>query len=500
MPKLQNIKKVLVIGSGPIIIGQAAEFDYAGTQACRSLKEEGLEVVLVNSNPATIMTDVHIADRVYIEPVNVEFLESVIKRERPDSLLATLGGQVGLNLAIDLEEKGILREYNVQLLGTQIYSIKRAEDRELFKETMEKINPDNALTLNTGDMVLVCGDTKKRIPGNTMYTTNSDDNGNAVSQTFNGENILTGAIKSVVDGFTPTVYFLTGHGEKSADDNYTQFKKNLQNYNYAAKSLLLSDVDAVPSDAAMVLVAAPTSDISDSDKDKLDAYLNEGGNLSLLMSPNAGKFNYTNLDLIMEEFSIIMDYDTVKETDASMHVSGDDSTIQCNLVELSSDSEAADLTSSLINQGLVPYMTNSRSFYFDTDTTGTLTTAELLTTNDTAVGEPNGGAYDTKKITNSELMLAGYSQSNTKNNAKLAVFGNADFLDDTHLQDSRYIVAVYLYLSTISWMYDTDVDMGIDSKSTVYDEISLPDANSARSLKPISLVTFAEKTHGKSAA
>ena len=125
MPKLQNIKKVLVIGSGPIIIGQAAEFDYAGTQACRSLKEEGLEVVLVNSNPATIMTDVHIADRVYIEPVNVEFLESVIKRERPDSLLATLGGQVGLNLAIDLEEKGILREYNVQLLGTQIYSIKK---------------------------------------------------------------------------------------------------------------------------------------------------------------------------------------------------------------------------------------------------------------------------------------------------------------------------------------------------------------------------------------
>ena len=148
MPKLQNIKKVLVIGSGPIIIGQAAEFDYAGTQACRSLKEEGLEVVLVNSNPATIMTDVHIADRVYIEPVNVEFLESVIKRERPDSLLATLGGQVGLNLAIDLEEKGILREYNVQLLGTQIYSIKRAEDRELFKETMEKINqpiPESAI-------------------------------------------------------------------------------------------------------------------------------------------------------------------------------------------------------------------------------------------------------------------------------------------------------------------------------------------------------------------
>ncbi len=140
MPKLKNIKKVLVIGSGPIIIGQAAEFDYAGTQACRALKEEGLEVVLVNSNPATIMTDINIADRVYVEPINVEFLESVIKRERPDSLLATLGGQVGLNLAMALDEKGILSEYNVKLLGTQIASIKRGEDRELFKETMEKIN------------------------------------------------------------------------------------------------------------------------------------------------------------------------------------------------------------------------------------------------------------------------------------------------------------------------------------------------------------------------
>ena len=140
MPKLENVKKVLVIGSGPIIIGQAAEFDYSGTQACRSLREEGLKVVLVNSNPATIMTDTHIADRVYVEPLNVEFLESVIRKEHPDAMLATLGGQVGLNLAMELEEKGILRNYNVKLLGTQIETIKRAEDRELFKEAMQKIH------------------------------------------------------------------------------------------------------------------------------------------------------------------------------------------------------------------------------------------------------------------------------------------------------------------------------------------------------------------------
>ncbi len=139
MPKLSNIKKVIVIGSGPIIIGQAAEFDYAGTQACRALKEEGLEVVLVNSNPATIMTDVHIADRVYVEPINIEFLETVIKRERPDSLLATLGGQIGLNMAMELEERGILSEYGVRLLGTQVAAIRKGEDREEFKATMEKI-------------------------------------------------------------------------------------------------------------------------------------------------------------------------------------------------------------------------------------------------------------------------------------------------------------------------------------------------------------------------
>lgn len=148
MPKKANLKKVLVIGSGPIIIGQAAEFDYAGTQACRSLKEEGIEVVLVNSNPATIMTDVHIADRVYIEPIDVEFLENVIKKERPDALLATLGGQVGLNMALDLYEQGILAEYNVALLGTQIESIKKAEDREMFKETMQKLHqpiPESAI-------------------------------------------------------------------------------------------------------------------------------------------------------------------------------------------------------------------------------------------------------------------------------------------------------------------------------------------------------------------
>ena len=147
MPRNKEIKKVLVIGSGPIIIGQAAEFDYAGTQACRSLKEEGLEVVLLNSNPATIMTDKDIADRVYIEPLTVEVVEQLILKEKPDSVLPTLGGQAALNLAMELEENGFLRRNNVRLIGTTSETIKKAEDRLEFKTTMEKIGEPCAASL-----------------------------------------------------------------------------------------------------------------------------------------------------------------------------------------------------------------------------------------------------------------------------------------------------------------------------------------------------------------
>ena len=147
MPRNKDIKKVLMLGSGPIVIGQAAEFDYAGTQACRSLKEEGIEVVLLNSNPATIMTDKDIADKVYIEPLTVEVVEQLIIKEKPDSVLPTLGGQAGLNLAMELEERGFLKEHNVRLIGTTALTIKKAEDRQAFKDTMEKIGEPIAASL-----------------------------------------------------------------------------------------------------------------------------------------------------------------------------------------------------------------------------------------------------------------------------------------------------------------------------------------------------------------
>src|ERR1700733_8698154 len=139
MPRRTDIHRILIVGSGPIIIGQGCEFDYSGTQAAKALRADGFEVVLVNSNPATIMTDPEIADKTYVEPLTAAYLEEIIRRERPDALLSTVGGQTGLNLAVELSENGVLDKYGVELIGAKIDAIKKAEDRLLFKDAMRKI-------------------------------------------------------------------------------------------------------------------------------------------------------------------------------------------------------------------------------------------------------------------------------------------------------------------------------------------------------------------------
>ena len=140
--KREDIKKVLIIGSGPIVIGQACEFDYSGTQACKALREQGYKIVLVNSNPATIMTDPVMADATYIEPLNIERLEQIIEKERPDALLPNLGGQTGLNLACELNKAGIIEKYNIKVIGVNLEAIERGEDREIFKKTMQQLGID----------------------------------------------------------------------------------------------------------------------------------------------------------------------------------------------------------------------------------------------------------------------------------------------------------------------------------------------------------------------
>ena len=158
MPKRTDIKKILIIGAGPIVIGQACEFDYSGTQACKALKEEGFEVVLLNSNPATIMTDPDFADRTYIEPVTPEFLEKIIAKERPDAILPTLGGQTALNTAVAVAENGVLEKYGVELIGAKLPAIKMAEDRTLFKEAMQRIGlevPRSGFAHNHGEAMAI---------------------------------------------------------------------------------------------------------------------------------------------------------------------------------------------------------------------------------------------------------------------------------------------------------------------------------------------------------
>ena len=145
MPRRTDINSILIIGAGPIIIGQACEFDYSGTQAAKALKEEGYRIILVNSNPATIMTDPDIADSTYIEPISIEYITEIIKKEKPDAILPTVGGQTALNQAIELYEKGILEKYEIELLGAQISSIQKAENREKFKEAMDEVSIDTAV-------------------------------------------------------------------------------------------------------------------------------------------------------------------------------------------------------------------------------------------------------------------------------------------------------------------------------------------------------------------
>ena len=187
--KKQEIKKVLIIGSGPIIIGQAAEFDYSGTQACKAIKDEGIEIVLLNSNPATIMTDQNIADKVYIEPMNVETIEEIIKKENPDGILAGFGGQTALNLAVQLSDEGILDKYDIQLLGINIESIKKAEDRELFREVLEKINEPfakSAIVSTIDDSLIKANEIKYPIIVRPAYTLGGSGGGIA----YNDEELI----------------------------------------------------------------------------------------------------------------------------------------------------------------------------------------------------------------------------------------------------------------------------------------------------------------------
>ncbi|MBQ8514740.1 MAG: GldG family protein [Ruminococcus sp.] len=352
-------------------------------------------------------------------------------------------------------------------------------DPDENEEIMEKINPDNIYSLGIGDIMLICGDSKRHISGNGMYTTNEqyDDSGEIIEseEFFTGENIITSGLKAVVDGYLPAVYFLTGHGEKEMDSSYVSLSALMKSKNYQAASLNLSDVEEVPEDAEIIIIAAPTADITEQEMDKLSAYLDRGGNISVMLSPNGGEFDYENLQKLLDPFCLSIDYDYIRETDSSYHVSGEDTTILCTIVEQEETSDLYADINSLIDSGFYTYMPQSRSFYVDSNNKNiqSVEAGVLLNSSATAVGEPYGGTYDSDPMEGSELALAVYSEDKSRNNAKAVLFGNAEFIDDTHIEDVSYMSSYYVYLSTITWMANQNLDMGIGDKSAAADYLSL---------------------------
>lgn len=406
------------------------------------------------------------------------------------------GIKVDMYLLCDMDE--VREESEVLALSKTLDAIQEYDcinfkdvDPDTNPEIKEELNPDGYLQLSKGDIVVRYGDNIKRIYGTDTYDYDYDENGNPVTEYFVGENAIVGAVKSVVEGKIPSVYFLTGHGEKSIEDDYTQFRKNLKNYNYDAKELNLTTAEAVPEDAAIIIVAAPQTDITDAEKEKIEDFLDNGGNLSLLMSPNDKDFDYTNIEDIMAQYGIAMDYNIVSETDSSRHVAGDDKQIMVNLVDCSSneDTNVADLTSELIEQAssIIPYMPASRSFYelSSVENRTDLTICPLIETYDSAIGKPYGGTAVDPDETAGYLYLAAYSQDRARNDSKLVVMGNAEFIDDENVKDDYVIIPTMLYSRTITWMYNTDVDMQIPAKTQTSDYMTLKSKEDTKAMMVI---------------
>ncbi len=365
-------------------------------------------------------------------------------------------------------------------------------DPDTNPQVLKDINPNNFYNLSDYDFMFTYNGMVKRIPASLMYTyqyeEDSAGNTKVVSAEFCAENYFTGAMKSVVDGVEPTVYFLEGHGENTLDQ-YSKLVANLGNYNYGAETLNLMNAEAVPEDACIVVVAGPTRDISDAEYEKLNAFLDKGGNVSLLMTPNMDDVEYSNLEAMMQSFCIGMDYNRVYESDTARHASGNQFIYMADMVPANPDSDI-DLTSALINDTtIIPYMPAARSFYSIYGSNYTSCKIDtLIKTQPTAVGEPYGGKQtDPETVKGQELTLAMYSMDSIRNNAKMTVFGSAEFMTDEATDTNYYIAPLYLYLSTVTWMYNSDVDMNIENKTKVYDELPINSSESAKAMMAVFL-------------
>ena len=356
-------------------------------------------------------------------------------------------------------------------------------DPEADPDGAGKLDTDGFLQLGIGDVVGKCGDVVYR-----------SDAGLFTDEAYTGENTIAGVIKTVTEGDIPNIYFLTGHGEKTIKDDYTIFESQAKRLNYDLDELNLNSVDAVPDDARIVYICAPQKDITLDEKEKLLDYASRGGNISLFFAPNEAEFRYTNLEAFLGEYNIVPHYDRIYETSSDMCRDGVPTTIAMSVPELESD-QSFDLVSEIAdaaNNGIAPYITNTRSLGMVQgknsavlETYPLLQTASSMSGMYTSCNEKFGGT-DKDIDEGAGLFNLAYYSFNKSNSSKLAVFGSADFFDDTNYVEGYTIIPIFLSLSCISWMYDSEYDMQIADKNNAYDMMHFEDEGEANKV----LATF----------
>lgn len=357
-------------------------------------------------------------------------------------------------------------------------------DPDTDPETLREINPDGVFNLSSGDFLFCYNDMVKRLPGTLMYTYQLDENEQIVSAEFRAENYFTGYLKSVVDGTIPTVYFLSGHDEVPLSD-MTRLSANLQNYNYGANELNLMTGASIPADCCILVIASPKQDITDVEYNKILAYTREGGHLSILMSPDDSKTVFKNIEMLLSNYCIGMNYDRVEETDANRHSHKDVYAMMCDIIQANAES-GEDLTSALLPNvnNIVTYMPYSRSFYTIYGTNyGRLTADTLIRTQTTAKSVPYGGMQpDPETIEGQPQVLSTYVIDTEHNNSKLIVFGSSEFITDAGASNAYFINPLQLFLTSITWMYNSDLDMNIQDKARSFDSLNVNSSAEASGL------------------
>ena len=340
-------------------------------------------------------------------------------------------------------------------------------DPEADPDAAKKIDTEGFLKLKLGDVVGKCGDIVYR----------SDAGLFTGEDTYIGENTIAGVIKTVTEGDIPNIYFLTGHGEKTIKDDYTIFESLAKRQNYELDELNLSSVAAVPDDAKIVFICAPQKDVTLAEKEMLLEYTSRGGNVVLFFAPNEAEFRYTNLEAFLAEYDIVPHYDRIYETNSDLCADGVPTTIAMSIPQLESDQEF-DLVSEIadaVNNGIAPYMTNTRSFgMIQGKNSAVLETYPLLQTACSMSGTYSScnekfGGTDKDVDTGAGMFNLAYYSFNKSNSSKLAVFGSADFFDDTNYVEGYTIVPIFLSLSCVSWMYNSEYNMQISDKDTSKD-------------------------------